>query len=267
MPSILAAMRIVFFGATELGHRCCQALVEAGEEVVGIVSMPREFPISYAERPVRNVTYQSFDDIAERAGVPLLDVTSLKDESVQEAIAGWRPDFGLAIGWFYLFPRELRDRFPRGVAGIHASLLPRYRGGAPLVWAIINGEKRTGATLFYLDEGVDTGDVIAQAEVEIGPDDTIREVYERAADASVELVREFVPLIRQGSAPREQQDHSQATTFPQRSPDDGEIDWSKSAREIRDFIRAQTRPYPGAFTYIDGRKVMIWDGEVVEEPT
>lgn len=258
-------MRTVFFGATELGHRCCEALIEDGHDLAGIVSMPERFPISYAEEPIRNVTYQSFADLAERASAPLLEVTSLKDEAVHETVRGWRPDFGLAIGWFYLVPAALRNVFPCGVAGIHASLLPEYRGGAPLVWAIINGEERTGVTLFYLDDGVDTGDVVAQAEVEIGREDTIREVYERAADASVELVRAFVPQIAAGTAPRLPQDDSQATTFPQRTPEDGEIDWTQSDEQIRNFIRAQTRPYPGAFTRIGGRKLVVWDGEVVDE--
>lgn len=258
-------MRVVFFGATELGHRCCQTLIESGEELVGIVSMPEQFPISYATEPVRNVTYRSFADLAERASVPLVEVTSLKSAEVVETVRAWRGDLGLAIGWFYLVPTALREAFPRGVVGIHASLLPRYRGGAPLVWAMINGEEQTGVTLFYLDDGVDTGDVIAQMEVEIGRDDTIGQVYARAAAASVDLVRTYVPLIRKGTAPRSPQDHSQASVFPQRSPDDGEIDWSKSAEEIRNFIRAQTRPYPGAFTRINGRKLVVWDGEVVDE--
>lgn len=258
-------MRIVFFGASELGFRCCERLLEMGEEVVGILTIPREFRISYSAGPVRNVTHRSFGELSERYGVPVLEVTGkMSDPRYEEALREWRPDFGLAIGWYYMIPRRIRDLFPRGVAGIHASLLPRYRGGAPLVWAIINGESKTGVSLFYFDDGVDTGDLVAQREIRIAPEDTIRTVYDRAADVSVELVGEYVPRIRANDAPRVAQNHAEATCFPQRTPDDGLIDWSRGAREIRDFIRAQTRPYPGAFTIIGGKRVTLWDADVEE---
>jgi methionyl-tRNA formyltransferase len=150
------------------------------------------------------------------------------------------------------------------VAGIHASLLPKYRGGAPLVWAIINGEKTTGVSLFYFDQGVDTGDVIAQKKIEISDTDDIRTVYEKATLAAVDVLRESLPLIREGQAPRIPQDHANATIFPQRKPEDGLIDWTRTPDEIRNFIRAQTRPYPGAFTVLEGKKVTIWDADIVD---
>jgi methionyl-tRNA formyltransferase len=258
-------MRIVFFGASELGYRCCERLLEMGEEVVGIATMPQEFRISYSKEPVRNVTFRSFTDLAAAAGIPLIEVTGrMGHPEYLEALREWRPDFGLAIGWYYLIPAALRSLFPRGVAGIHASLLPRYRGGAPLVWAIINGETTTGVTLFYFDDGVDTGDIIAQREIAIGPDDTIRTVYARATDAALDVVETCIPQLRQGTAPRIPQDHQAATCYPQRKPEDGRIDWSRSPEEIRNFIRAQTRPYPGAFTDIEGRRVTIWDATIEE---
>jgi methionyl-tRNA formyltransferase len=260
-------LRIVFFGASDLGYQCCERLLEMGEDVVGIFTIPQEFRISYSSTPVRNVTYRSFHELGERFGVPVVEVTGrMGDEMYLDALRAWQPEFGLVIGWYYMVPRRMREIFPLGVAGIHASLLPRYRGGAPLVWAIIRGETRTGVSLFYFDDGVDTGDLIAQKAFEIAPDDTIRTVYEKATSASLEVVEEFVPLVRAGTAPRIQQNEGDATVFPQRKPEDGLIDWSRSAEEIRDFIRAQTRPYPGAFTYIEGKKVTIWDADVLEPP-
>ncbi|MDQ6829830.1 MAG: methionyl-tRNA formyltransferase, partial [Gemmatimonadota bacterium] len=178
-------MRIVFFGATELGHRCCRRLLESGEQIVGIFSIPQEFRISYSVTPVRNVTYQGFEDLAQEYDVPLAYVTSGASDTEQlETLRAWKPELGLVIGWYYLVPRSIRSIFSRGVAGIHASLLPKYRGGAPLVWSLINGETETGVTLFYFDDGVDTGDVVAQRAIPIGPDDSIRDVYDRAASAS-----------------------------------------------------------------------------------
>lgn len=260
-------MRIVFFGATDLGFRCCEQLFEAGENVVGIFTMPEEFRISYSLEPVRNVTFRNFEELADRHNVPLIHVTTkMSDDHYVETLRNWRPDFGLVIGWYYMIPRVLLEMFPRGVAGIHASLLPKYRGGAPLVWAIMNGERKAGVTLFYFDGGVDTGDVIAQQEFTITSEDTIRTVYDKATQASLSILSDYVPLIRSGEAPRVRQDHSAATQFPQRKPADGLIDWEKSPEEIRNFIRAQTKPYPGAFTFISGKKVVIWDADITTAP-
>ncbi len=259
-------MRTVFFGATDLGYQCCERLLEMGEEVVAIFSIPREFRISYSKTPVKNVTYRDFAGLADRHRIPFFQVEGKMAEH-RRAVEELRPDFGLAIGWYYLIPSALRELFPKGVAGLHASLLPLYRGGAPLVWAIIKGETESGVTLFYLSDGVDDGDIIAQKKFTIEADETIREVYEKATRASLELVNGSIPLIARGQAPRVAQDESKATRFPQRSPDDGLIDWNQDCETIRNFIRAQTKPYPGAFTFIGGKKVVIWDATVVPVDT
>ncbi|PWT83513.1 MAG: hypothetical protein C5B44_00485 [Acidobacteria bacterium] len=253
-------MRIVFFGATELGYQCCEQLFDMGENVVGMFSIPQEFRISYSATPVKNVTYRGFEELAERHQVPLVYITKkMSDSEYLETLNSWGAHLGIAIGWYYMIPRTIRESFPLGVAGIHASLLPKYRGGAPLVWAIINGERKSGVSFFYFDDGVDVGDVIAQQEFEIAEDDTIKTVYDKAAQASLSILREYVPLIRQSKAPRVPQDHSATTQFPQRSPEDGLIDWKlKKAAEVYNWVRAQTRPYPGAFTYLGREKVVIW---------
>lgn len=258
-------MRIVFFGSSDIGYRCCEAILAAGEQVVGMFSVPREFRVSYSSTPVKNVQHRSFEPLSKAYGVPLVRVdTSLTDARYLRLLDEWHADFGLAIGWYHMVPHMVRDRFTKGVAGIHASLLPRYRGGAPLVWAIINGEAQAGVTLFYFDDGVDSGDIIAQSAFEILRDDTIATVCEKATTAAVELARTHVAKIRMGVAQRIPQDHACASQFPQRRPEDGLIDWNKSAEETRNFIRAQTRPYPGAFTIVNGKKITIWDADVAE---
>lgn len=258
-------MRTVFFGASALGHRCCRALLESGADVVGIVTMPEEFSISYSRRPIRNVTYRDFGDLALEFHLPLLKVQRGLDDATLATIASWGPDFGLAIGWYYMIQASARKLFPLGVAGIHASLLPRYRGGAPLVWAVINGEQTAGVTLFYLDDGVDTGDVIAEEAFSIADEDTIATLLEKATNASIRLVCEQLPALAAGGAARITQDDSAATTYAQRSPEDGLIDWTWPSERIRNFIRAQTRPYPGAFTRIAGKRVVIWDADVFDD--
>ena len=160
------------------------------------------------------------------------------------------------MGWYYKVPKKIRDLARYGTWGIHASLLPKYAGGAPLVWAIINGEKETGVSLFKLEEGVDDGDIIAQQIIPIAFEDSIKEVYEKATAASKEILLnalqnietiKFIPLEK-----------SKIELWPQRKPEDGEIDLSWPAEKIYNFIRAQAPPYPGAFLKTaDGKKIII----------
>ena len=259
-------MRIVFFGATQLGLECCRIIAaEELGELVGIVTIPRTFSISYRPAGVTNVLHADLKPFAVEHGVPCLEIEG-KLASIPHEVAAMRPDLLLVIGWYYLIPPALRALAPRGCVGVHASLLPKYRGGAPLVWAMIHGESRTGVTLFHFDDGVDTGDVIAQESFEIAREDTIADVLRKSEKACVSVLRSHLPLLARGAAPRVPQDHTAATQFAQRSPEDGAIDWSWSAERIRNFIRAQTRPYPGAFTTIGGKKVRIWSADVEELP-
>ena len=227
-------MRIVFMGASDLGWHCCRALLEMGQDVVGIYSIPREFRISWSVTPVTNVRYRSFEDLASKYDIPLTYLTGkLNTPEHRDALAKFRPDVLLAIGWYYMLPRPVRDLAPLGAVGVHASLLPKYRGGAPLVWAMINGEPKTGVSLFHLADGVDNGDLIGQESFDIGVEDDIAGIIEKATEASVTLVRNYIPLLGSGHAPRQAQAESLATTVPQRRPDDGVIDWStRSAWQV-----------------------------------
>jgi len=247
-------------GATSLGWDCCRTLLEMGEHVVGIFSIPKEFAISWSPGRVTNVLFKNFEELASAHGIPLCYVRKkAREPEYERELRQLRPDLIVVIGWYYMVPRPWRDVARLGAVGVHASLLPSYRGGAPLVWAMINGEAQTGVSLFHLADGVDEGDVIAQTSVEIGDDDNIADVLRSASVASEELVRKYVPQLRTGRAPRHPQDHSKATLMPQRRPEDGLILWgSSTARQVYNWVRAQTRPYPGAFTYLGGKKIIIW---------
>jgi len=254
-------MRVVFMGASELGWECCRALFEAGQQVVGVFSIPREFRISWSPgAAVTNVRFKSFEGLAAAHSVPLVYVTKkMSDPEYAEEMRRLRPDLLIVVGWYYMLPRSLREAATLGAVGLHASLLPKYRGGAPLVWAVINGETSTGVSLFHFADGVDDGDLVGQARFDIGEGDDIAALVGKATEASVGLMRECVPLLASGDAPRVPQDHSLATVVPQRRPEDGLIDWgAKSARQAYDWVRAQTRPYPGAFTYLNGEKLIVW---------
>lgn len=260
-------MRIAFFGASELGYDCCECLLKEGHEVVAIFTIAQEFKISYSPNaPVKNYLFKDFRTLGEQYNIPVYIINGdLKN--YQPQLESHSPDFILAIGWYYMIPKSMLNLAAKGGAGIHASLLPKYRGNAPLVWAMINGEKETGISFFYFADGVDEGDIIAQERFAIEEQDYISDVLEKTKAASLKILKEYIPKLADGTAPRTAQDHTQATLFPKRSPEDGLIDWSWSSERIRNFIRAQSKPYPGAFTYIGAKKVTIWSADISEETT
>lgn len=172
-------------------------------------------------------------------------------------------DLMLVACWRYRIPPSIYQRPRRGTFVFHDSLLPRYRGFAPTVWAIINGEAETGATLFRIAEGVDTGDIVAQERVPIGPDETIDQVMARVTEAYLRLLASNLQPLLDGTARATPQDPAQATYTCKRLPEDNRIDWARSTAQIHNLIRATTRPYPGAFTFLAGRKLTIWSARPV----
>jgi methionyl-tRNA formyltransferase len=253
-------MRVVFLGASALGWHCCRAVIESGAELAGIFSIPSQFRISWSPSEVRNVQFRDFTELAAESRAPLIWVRGrMSDPIYLDTIRRLAPDLIVVIGWYYLVPRAFRDAARLGAVGIHASMLPRYRGGAPLVWAVLRGETDTGVTMFHLDDGVDTGDVIGQQPIPIAFEDDISKILEKATAASITLVRQYIPRLADGSAPRIAQDHSRATVVPQRTPSDGRLVWGNlDARAAYNWIRAQSRPYPGAFTTLAGSEIKIW---------
>lgn len=258
-------MNIVFFGASNLGFECCKLLFESGYKIKGIFTIPKSFKIKYKNKDntdVNNVLFKDFNKLGIKYDVPVFQINqNLKN--YYKDFEGLKPDFVIVIGWYYLIPKMFFSLPKIGIAGIHGSLLPKYRGNAPLVWAMINGEKKAGVSFFFFDDGIDTGDIIGQKAFPIDEKDTISDVLNKAIQASKELLKEQIPKIVNNTFKRINQDHSKATIFPKRYPKDGEINWRWEKERIRNFIRAQTRPYPGAFTNIDGKKVILWDAEIL----
>ena len=252
-------MKIVFLGATRFSAEIIEYLLLKRTRIACIFAIPEKFRISYSGKKVKNFNYADLSGIAKRYKIrfyPVDSATGKRISDYSDVIKNIRPDVIIAAGWYYMVPKKIRDLAKYGAWGIHASLLPRYAGGAPLVWAIINGEKRTGVTLFQLDDGVDDGDIISQKHFSIGFKDTIKEVYEKAAVISKNiLVKALKNVSRLKPKP---QDRKNIKIYPQRTPEDGRIDLNRTALEIYNFIRAQSFPYPGAFiTAGDGKKVII----------
>lgn len=205
---------------------------------------------------------QEFRALTQRMETRLevLDRPSQLDAVIDEV----KPDLCLVVGWYWIIPSEVLQGVPQGVLGIHNSVLPKYRGGAPLVWAIINDEAESGVSLFYLDDGMDTGDLVAQASFAIEPDDAIGAVLARAVDATEQVLTSTYPSLLDGSAKRWSQKHEEATYGAMRRPEDGELDWSMTHLQVHNHIRAQSKPYPGAFTYLDDQKISMWKARPFE---
>lgn len=250
-------MRIVFIGASAFGLRCLKAMESiAGCKIVGAVTAPPVFAGGRL-KGAANATHADVAGWAEARGVPCATVTQgMKDEGLIAGVRGWAPDCFIVAGWHSLIPTSWFDIAP--AYGLHASLLPDYSGGAPLVWALIHGEERTGISLFQLAAGVDDGPLLGQREEEIRPDDTIGTLYARIEDRAIELLRDVLPRLAAGTAEFTIQDESRRRIFPLRKPDDGLIDWNHRPEAIRNFVRAQTRPYPGAFTMRGEDKLTLW---------
>lgn len=249
-----------FFGATNYSKELLLFLLEKNIKPKAIFSIPQEFNISYSDKKVKNTNYADLKKIALKYDILYHEVDSVdgkKTKDYEPIIKELNLDLILVLGWYYMLPRSTRELSKYGAWGIHASLLPNYAGGAPLNWAIINGEKETGVTLFRMEDGVDDGDIIAQKSFSIEYEDTIKEVYKKATIASkgilLEVLLENIENIKFIS-----QDKSKIKVFPQRKPDDGEIDLTKTSEDIYNFIRAQSNPYPGAFIKtVDGKRLII----------
>lgn len=256
-------MRIVVLGANEFGYRAVENMMDWSWKPSGIFTIPRTFDISYEEDQVENVLHANFHDF-EQPDLPVYDVEeSFNTERNYERLKGLHPDLLLVMGWYYKVPRRFREIANKGAVGIHNSLLPKYRGGAPLVWAMINDESKAGTSLFYLEDDIDSGDVLEQRAVSIREEDSIKEVYKKANHEGMKILKRQLPLIERGDVNPTPQNEQDATRYPQRSPEDGLINWNWDARRIWNFIRAQTRPYPGAFGMYAGHKLRIWEAEII----
>jgi methionyl-tRNA formyltransferase len=255
-------MNIVFIGASGFGLRCLEQIINLDNcKVAGVVTAPQVFSISYKPSGVKNVLYADMSTLCKENDIPCAVMEgAMSDPALLEQVQTWKPDVFIVSGWYHMVPKSWRKLAP--AYGLHASLLPDYSGGAPLVWAIINGEEKTGISFFQFADGVDNGPLVGQEETVISYEDTIKTLYARIEDLGLKLLKDHVPKLADGSAEFTVQNENHRRLYPQRSPEDGVIDWSWPAKQVYDFVRAQTKPYPGAFTVWNDRKVTIWSCDV-----
>jgi len=246
----LDAIRIVVFGYSDLGVACLQELLDRGANVVAVVT--------HRNDPGETIWFGSVAALAASRDIPVHTPDDPNVPAFVEEVRGIRPDLIFSFYYRHLLSPALLAIPRLGAINLHGSLLPKYRGRAPINWVLVQGETTTGVTLHHMDARADHGDIIAQRTVPIAIEDTALTLSRKLTAAAQTLLREMYPLIAEGRAPRTPQDHGAATKFRRRTPGDGLIDWSHSAWQIYNLIRAVTHPFPGAFTFQDGRWVFLW---------
>jgi methionyl-tRNA formyltransferase len=251
-------MRTVWVSFDTIGRDCLEAAADVGAEIVGVVTLPG--PID----PNRSGQC-SFDDVTARLDAALIETRDVNALETLNEIRKLEPELIFVVGWSQIVHDPFIALASEGVFGMHPTLLPRHRGRAPIPWAILSGLARTGVTLFEIvDATADSGAIVGQMTIDIAPDETATTLFARLAEAHVDLTRELLPQLLARTAPRIPQDRTRASSWPKRTPADGIIDWETRAPYLYDWVRAQTRPYPGAFTYVGDEKVIVWGARPVE---
>jgi len=241
--------RILVFAYSEVGSVCLKQLIKQGANVVCVYT--------HEDDPAEEIWFQSVKQVAESANIAVRTPAKI-DEKELEYIRSLEPDLVLSMYYRAIIPDGVLELPRLGAYNIHGALLPKYRGRACVNWAVLNGETETGATLHVMTSFADRGDIVDQEAVSIEFEDTAHDVFLKVVEAARVIIERQLPALVTGTALRTPQDESQATKFGRRRPEDGEIDWDKSAVEIYNLIRAVTHPFPGAFTDFDGKKVFIW---------
>ncbi|KXG75558.1 Methionyl-tRNA formyltransferase [Fervidicola ferrireducens] len=249
-------MKIVFMGTPDFALPSLEALIEHGYDVLAVVTQP--------DRPKgrkRTLTPPPVKVKAEKYGIRVYQPEKIRDESFVKVLESLAPELFVVVAYGQILPPSVLRIPSIGCINVHASLLPKYRGAAPIQWAIINGEEKTGVTTMWMDEGMDTGDIFLQKEVAIDPEWSAVELSEVLSKVGSELLLETLEKIKAKDIIRVPQNHAEATYAPVLKKEDARIDWKNSTRAIYDLIRG-VQPWPGAFTFRRGVELKIWRAEI-----
>jgi len=251
-------LKILFMGTPDFAQESLKSIYDAGFEIIGVVTNPdkpkgRGMKLAYS--PVKEYALEKNLKIYQP--IKIRNNTEFLDE-----IRTLAPDVICVVAYGKILPKEILEIPKLGCINVHGSLLPKYRGAAPIQWAVLNGEKITGITTMYMDEGMDTGDMILKEEVEIGPEETTGELWQKLSKLGGEILVKTLKLIEEGKAPREKQTE-EATLAPMLNKEMALIDWENSdANKIHNLIRG-LNPIIGAYSYIDGKKIKFWKSKVL----
>jgi methionyl-tRNA formyltransferase len=241
--------RAVVFAYHNVGVRCLQVLLARGVDVALVVT--------HEDSPTENIWFGSVKSVAEEHGIDVTTPADPKNADLRAAVSAARPDFIFSFYYRHMLPTDLLALAARGAYNVHGSLLPKYRGRVPTNWAVLHGENETGATLHEMAAKPDAGAIVAQTPVPILPDDTAAQVFDKVTVAAEQTLWRALPALIAGEAPHLPNDLSQGSYYGGRKPEDGRIDWSQSAQQVYNLIRAVAPPYPGAFTDIGRERFVI----------
>lgn len=247
--------KVVACAYHNVGCRCLEELIRQGADIRLI--------FTHEDSPTEQIWFSSVRELADKHSIPYLTSSINEPENITR-VRAIAPDFILSFYYRNMIKPELLQIPKSGALNLHGSMLPKYRGRVPVNWAVINGEIETGATLHYMVEKPDAGNIVDQQKIEIGFTDTAHDVFVKVADAAETVIKRSWPKLLDGTADNVPMDLSAGSYFGGRKPEDGRIDWSISALQIYNLVRGVTHPYPGAFTFLDGRKVVIWQAWPVD---
>lgn len=252
-------MKILFMGTPDIAVPTLKALIQSKHNVVGVVTQP--------DKPKgrgKAIGCSPVKETALQYDLPIYQPVKVREESFVETIKEIAPDVIIVIAFGQIIPKSILDLPKYGCINIHASLLPKYRGAAPIQWAIIEGETKTGLTTMYMEEGLDTGDMLLKEEVDIAGDETGGSLHDKLAQLGGSLILKTLDAVENGTMVRIKQDDSQSTYVSMLDKKMGYIDFSKSAEEIERLIRG-LNPWPSAYTCLDGKTLKIWKADVLKE--
>ncbi len=253
--------KIVFMGTPDFAVPALEAIHKSVHEVILVVTQP--------DRPKgrgRKLLHPPVKKAVMDMGYDIIQPESLKTGAFADMISKLQPDIIVVVAFGHILSERVLALPRLGAVNIHASLLPKYRGSAPIQWAIINGEKETGVTIMFMDKGLDTGDILLSGKIEIAPDDTSASLHDRLADLGADLLTKILDRFKAGDIHPILQDHNQATYSPILKKKDGLMDWEKPAQALETFIRGVT-PWPGAFTFHEDKRLKIFKACCVSTET
>jgi methionyl-tRNA formyltransferase len=245
--------RILFFGYSEVGYECLELLLSRGDNVVAL--------ITHEDNPNEKIWFKTPAVAAREKGVPIFTPGKVNTPEWIERIAALQPDLILSVYYRNMISEKILARPRLGAFNMHGSLLPKYRGRAPINWAVLHGEPRIGMTLHRMVKQADAGAIVDQEGVDIGPRDTAEQAFRKVMPCARRVLERQIDALLAGTAKEMPQDNSQATYFGGRTPEDGRINWAQPSAQIFNLIRAVTDPYPGAFTDIGEARLMVWWAE------
>ncbi len=252
-------MKIVFMGTPDFAVPSLEMLVNEGYEVVAAVTQPDK-PKGRGNK----LTAPPVKEFAIKNGIQVLQPAKIKTSEFVEQMRELRPDLLITAAYGKILSKELLEVPVLGCINVHGSLLPEYRGAAPINWAVINGEEKTGITTMFTDVGLDTGDMLLKSELAIGPDMTVGELHDKMAVLGAQVLRDTLSELKKGTLKRIPQDDSVSTYAPMMNKELGLIDWSKKASEIHNLVRG-TDPWPGAYTLLEGNRMRVWKTVLTKE--